>query len=245
MSENKEPQRNWHSTAKKGILISKIAALLFVLLFAVTITINNVALPYNIYLVGIECAVFLMTGLTILRMSTFKPGHEYDTSKLTTKKEQLFLLLTNITYDINRFEEGSSYYFSWVRAYKYSTMTLAGLSTILLGLSFKGDLPFLSDDFKKYYPEVAKNIAFVIGAIITVYTGLMTYWNIEKYWLQNKAVVNKLRALRDEIENEDRAQRLPEDIIQDKFKRYQEIKGEFYKYWEGALSGKNTAGANG
>jgi hypothetical protein len=243
MSENNKPQRNWHSAARKGILISKIAVLLFILLFAITITIRNIVLPYSIYLVGIECAIFLMAGLMILRMSTFKPKDEYNTSKLITKKEQLFLLLINITYDINRFEEGSSYFFNGVRVYKYSTMILAGLSTILLGLSFK-DLPFPSD-FKAYYPEVAKNIAFVIGAIITVYTGLMTYWNIEKYWLQNKAVVNKLRALRDEIENEDRAQKLSDDIIQEKFNKYQQIKGEFYKYWEGALSGKNAPGSNG
>lgn len=172
----------------------------------------------------------------MLRMSTFQPKSKYDTSHLITKKEQLSLLLINITYDIDRYEEGSSYYFNGVRFYKYSTMILSGISTILLGLSFK-DIHFKYDNI---YPELSKNIAFVIGAIITIYTGLMTYWNIEKYWLQNKSVVNKLRALRGEIENEDRAETLTDEKIQNKFDKYQSIKDEFYKYWEGALSGRNS-----
>ena len=242
MNENNTPRTVWHTFAKKGMLAGKIAILFFILLFAVTLTNSQVVLPYNIYLIGIECAIFLLAALMIFRMSAFKPRTRYDTSRLVTKKEQLSLLLINITYDIDRFEEGASYYFNGVRMYKYATMTLAGISTILLGLSFN-ELPF-SASFKAYYPEAAKNIAFVIGAIITVYTGLMTYWNIEKYWLQNKAVANKLRALRDEIENEDHARMLEEDVIQNKFQKYQDIKGEFYKYWEGALSGKITSASN-
>jgi hypothetical protein len=242
MSENNTSRTGWHTFAKKGMLIGKIAILFFILLIAVTLTNSHIIIPYNIYLTGIECAIFFLASLMIFRMSTFKPRVLYDTSRLVTKKEQLSLLLINITHDIDRFEEGASYYFNGVRMYKYSTMSLAGVSTILLGLSFN-ELPF-SADFKAYYPEVAKNIAFVIGAIITVYTGLMTYWNIEKYWLQNKAVANKLRALRDEIENEDHARTLEDDIIQSKFQKYQDIKGEFYKYWEGALSGKSTPGSS-
>lgn len=239
MGDNNETKINWHYIARKGILISKIAVLIFILLFAITLTNKNTPSPFSVYLIGIECAIFVMSGLMILRMSTFKPKTEYDVSKLITKQDQLSLLLINITYDIDRFEEGSLYYFNGVRVYKYSTMILAGVSTILLGLTVN-DLPFFSPSFKTYYPLVAKNIAFVIGAIITVYSGLMTYWNIEKYWLQNKTVVNKLRNLRDEIENEDRGKTLKENIIQEKFEKYQGIKGEFYKYWEGSLSGKNT-----
>ena len=233
-----ETKIDWHDIARVGIFVSKIMVLIFILLFVITLTNNTINSPFNIYLIGIECAIFLMSGLMILKMSTFKTKTEYDASKLITKQDQLSLLLINISYDIDKFEEGSSYYFNGVRVYKYSTMILAGISTILLGLSFN-DLPF-SVNFKAYYPLVAKNIAFIIGAIITVYSGLMTYWNIEKYWLQNKTIVHKLRSLRDEIENEYRGGKLTNDIIQNKFEKYQEIKGEFYKYWEGALSGKNT-----
>jgi hypothetical protein len=203
---------NLHKIARIGIFGSKISILLFVLCFAITITWRNTNFPYNLFLAGIEISLFLMLGLMILRMSTFKPKSKYDTSNLITKNEQLSLLLVNITYDIDRYEEGSSYYFNGVRLYKYSTMILSGISTILLGLSFN-DIDFA---YRNIYPELAKNIAFVIGAVITIYTGLMTYWNIEKYWLQNKSVVNKLRALRDEIENEDMAQKLNDGDIQKK-----------------------------
>ena len=142
---------NWHKIARSGILVSKISILLFILCFAITLTWSNTNFPYNLFLVGIEIAVFVMSGLMMLRMSTFQPKSKYDTSHLITKKEQLSLLLVNITYDIDRYEEGSSYYFNGVRVYKYSTMILSGFSTILLGLSFK-DIHFKYDSI---YPELS------------------------------------------------------------------------------------------
>jgi len=234
--ESKGNKINWHKIARTGVLISKISLFVFILCFVVNLTWRNADFPNNLFFAGIEIAVFAMSSLMMLRMNTYQPKDKYDTARLITKKEQLSLLLINITYDINRYTEGSYYYFNGVRVYKYSTMILSGLSTILLGLSFK-DIPF---KYASIYPELSKNIAFVIGAIVTIYTGLMTYWNIEKYWLQNKSVANKLRALRDEIENEDKAQKLTDDEIQKKFEKYQLIKDEFNKYWDGALSGKNS-----
>jgi hypothetical protein len=234
--EIKPNKIKWHKIARTGVLISKISILLFILCFVVNLTWRHTDFPNNLFFAGIEIAVFVMASMMMLRMNTYQPKDKYDTSRLITKKEQLSLLLINITYDINRYTESSYYYFNGVRFYKYSTMILSGISTILLGLSFK-DIPF---KYASIYPELSKNIAFVIGAIVTIYTGLMTYWNIEKYWLQNKSVASKLRALKDEIENEDKAQQMTDDDIQKKFEKYQLIKDEFNKYWDGALSGKNS-----
>jgi hypothetical protein len=86
----------------------------------------------------------------------------------------------------------------------------------------------------------------VIGAIITVSTALMTYWNIEKYWLQNKTMVNKLRALKDDIESDFVAGKLTDqEKLQEKIDAYKKIKGDFYKYWEGALSDRGSQGGQG
>lgn len=70
---------------------------------------------------------------------------------------------------------------------------------------------------------------------------MMAYWNIEKYWLQNKTISHKLTELKDEIENEDKAGDLKQDKIQGKFTKYATIKSEFYKYREGALGERNNS----
>lgn len=157
--------------------------------------------------------------------------------------------MTNIGYDIGRYEEGASFYFNGVRAYKYSTVILAGLSTIVLGLDFS-DYDTRKLFGEKAYTTFAKNVALVIGAIITVSTALMTYWNIEKYWLFNKTIVNKLRALKDDIEsdyvtgkltkNENGKLVISEENLQKRIDEYKRIKGDFYKYWEGALADRGA-----
>ena len=146
-------------------------------------------------------------------------------------------MLKNITFDINRYEEGTSYYFNGVKTYKHTIIILAGISTIVLGLDFKGlVIPSLNME----YTAFSKNLALIIGAIIIVFTSLMTYWNMEKYWLTNKTIANKLRALRDEIENEYQAKFLDSAKIQLYFDKYSGIKETFSKYWEGAFSDRGS-----
>lgn len=57
--------------------------------------------------------------------------------------------------------------------------------TIVLGLSFKDDS----------YTQLTRNIALVLGAIVTFLSGLMSFWNIEEYFLTNKAIETKLKSL--------------------------------------------------
>ncbi|PZR28668.1 MAG: hypothetical protein DI535_05905 [Citrobacter freundii] len=237
MSEEISSKKNWHKIARTGVLICKFFLLLCLAAIVIHFTCTNVRVPYSYYCIGIELALFAMSVFMVLRMSTFKPRQQYNEKYLLNKdNKKLLLLLINISSDIERFEEAASYFFNGVRVYKYSTMILSGISTILLGLSFKT----ISIPYQDVFPEATKNIAFVIGAIVTVYSGLMTYWNIEKYWLQNKSVENKLRALKDEIENEDRSGTMSNETAQKYFEKYQLIKAEFYKYWDGALSGRNA-----
>jgi hypothetical protein len=242
----KKDKRDWHKVSKKGTLIGKFLVLLFLLCLIISATLKLIIYPYSIFVVGLEISLAIISAFTIIRMSTFKPMKPYNFDKLKEQKEPIKLLLTNIDYDIGRYEEGSSYYFNGVRFYKYSTIILAGISTIILGLDFSdyGNTALIG---QMRYTTFAKNIALIIGATITVTTALMTYWNIEKYWLTNKTIVNKLRALRDDIESDFVAGKLTNDEkkLQEKIDDYRNIKGDFYKYWEGALADRGSQSGQG
>ena len=227
---------NWHKVAKKAILICQLLMLIFVLCIVATVTMNYAQRPYTYFFVGIEVCIALMLGFTIIRMNTFKPAGKLRLpGHFTPTAKEAELLWFNISYDINRYEEGSSYYYNGVKAYKYTTILLSGLSTIVLGLDL-GNITIGWMD----YPVFSKNVALVIGAIVTVTTALFTYWNIEKYWLINKTIVNKLRALRDDLEIAFAAGTLDGAAIQMKVEKYNEIKETFNKYWEGALSERSS-----
>jgi uncharacterized membrane protein len=237
---------DWHGMATKGMLLGKLLLVLFLLGLLVTYTIKYLRPPYSVFVVGLEVSVAMIALFTIIRMNTFVPVKPYDFKNLQEQKEPVKLLLTNLDFDIARYEAGSRYYFNGVRFYKYSTIILAGLSTIILGLDFSdyGDMVVLG---RMRYTTLAKNIALIIGAIITITTALMTYWNIEKYWLTNKTIVNKLRALRDDIEADFVAGKLAgaEPHLDEKIAEYKNIKGDFYKYWEGALADRGSVSGQG
>jgi hypothetical protein len=225
---------DWHRTSRKVILICKILILIFVLCIIATITLKFSLAPYSYFLVGIEISVAIIMCFMIIRMSTFKPrGKIKPPEHFTPVVKEAELLWFNITYDISRYEEGSSYYFNGVRVYKYSTIILSGISTIILGLDL-GAIGLMD------YPTFSKNAALIIGAIITVSTSLFTYWNIEKYWLINKTIVNKLRALRDDLEISSASGSLDNTTVKEKIKKYNEVKETFNKYWEGALSERSS-----
>ena len=150
-----------------------------------------------------------------------------------TAGEEAKLLWSNISSDLSRYEQASYYYFNGVRSYKYSTIILAGISTIVLGLN-------LGKEQSEDYAVLSKNIALVIGAIITVSTSLFTYWNIEKYWLINKSIVNKLRELKHDLEITFVTGELNPAALSAKIQMYKEIKETFYKYWDGALSERSS-----
>jgi hypothetical protein len=182
-----------------------------------------------------EIAIAFIFCFGILKMNSNRPKEPINIPEhFKTKDEQAILLWKNITHDVNKYEANSFYFFNSVRIYKYSTIILSGISTIVLGLDL-GDIKIGFMD----YATFSKNTALIIGAIITVSTSLMVYWNIEKYWLINKKIVNKLKDLRDEIEDADASNSLQNEI-KEKIKKYKEVKENFNKYWEGVLSERSS-----
>lgn len=241
---------SWRIVAGKGILVAKLFTLLFVLGIVARLTWDRVPAPYGSLLVGLELAITMMMTFIVIRRNTFPPTRSYNFDALRQQKDPVQWLLTRITYDISRYQEGAAYFYNGVRLFKYLTAILAGISTIVLGLDF-GDneniyiLPGIS------YTLFAKNLALVIGAIIAVSSTLMAYWNIEKYWMFNKTIVNKLRALQQEVEKDyllekfiktqNGAKILDEENFAIRLNEYRNIKGDFYKYWEGALADRGAA----
>lgn len=233
-----EEKTDWHLMSKRFILAGKILCVVSMALTVGYLTWEYTLFPYNIFLIIFEIAVVIIALFSLIRISTHRHYNKYDPKRLGITNNNLILLLTNITSDIYRYQEGASFYFNGVRFYKYSTIILAGISTIILGIDLDDDDLKILSQIK--YKTFAKNAALIIGAIITVITSLTTYWNIEKYWLFNKTILNKLSSLKDDIENEFTSNSLPDEKIQSRYNDYKRIKGDFYKYWEGALSDRGS-----
>ena len=62
-------------------------------------------------------------------------------------------------------------------------LILSGVSTVLLGLK----------DWKPYF---STDIVLILTAIITLFSALSTFWDIESYWVRVKLMLNNLKALR-------------------------------------------------
>jgi hypothetical protein len=221
----------------RAVLFFKLASLIFILCIIGTFTFENTAHPYSYYLVGLEITIAALICIMSLKMYTYRPMKNLIIpSNFSSTDEDAKFLWMNLSIDINRYEQAASYYLNGVKSYKYSTIFLAGISTAVLGLDLGKSGPL-------EYAVLAKNIALVIGAMITVSTSLFTYWNIEKYWLINKTIANKLRALRHDLETASAKGDLEKQdgiVLEEIFKKYADTKETFYKYWEGALSERNS-----
>ncbi len=113
--------------------------------------------------------------------------------------------------------------FKVVKKFKYPIVVLAALSTIVLGLE-------LGTCMIVYQ----KNIALVLGAIITGLTTMMTFWNVEEYWLKSKVIELQLISLKNSFEFEKRAG-IDEDRLKEFFKQYQSIVGQQEELWRASL----------
>ncbi|HTE01631.1 MAG TPA: hypothetical protein VK668_20225 [Mucilaginibacter sp.] len=228
---------NWPVILNVALLCSKGVIVLSILCLVSFLTVHYILLPYSICVIGIWCGLSLYAIVSMVKRKSVWIRKPYNKDNLKhADNSELLLLLTEITNDIHRYQAASYNNFLNVRSYKHTTLILSGVSTILLGLSLEKIFPSVKDQYSLY----AKNIAFIIGAIITVYSAITSYWNIEKYWLINKSIANKLIALKFEVEDLDTKDPILPDDIQKMVVNYQNIKLDFYKYWEGALSGKGA-----
>ncbi|WP_047396699.1 DUF4231 domain-containing protein [Chitinibacter sp. ZOR0017] len=108
---------------------------------------------------------------------------------------------------------------------KFSLLTLAAASTVVLGLEWPWLAPY------------AKNIALVLGALMTLLGGIASFLNIEEYWMRNNTIHLKLRALRDRlIYLTAELQAIEDDVLQGFINDYQAITESNINYWAEAIA---------
>lgn len=112
--------------------------------------------------------------------------------------------------------------------FRISTLVLAGASTIILGLQFNQ---------ADWWLALSNNLALVLGAAITVISGIATFWNIDKYRMQNITMYLRLKDLRHRFVFEaKRNGGLSTDALQWLYDDLQALKHEKVRYWQEAMN---------
>lgn len=113
---------------------------------------------------------------------------------------------------------------------KFSMLALATGTTIVLGLDIAGFQPY------------AKNIALILGAIMTFLGGISSFLNIEEYWMRNNATNLKLKSIRDRlIYLTGDLQDIADDTLQTIINDYHAITEGNIHYWYEAISERQGA----
>jgi len=146
---------------------------------------------------------------------------------MDTLNELTKLVEGKLNASITEFEKRRKKMFNVVRAFKYPLVFLTAISTIVLGLELGTD-----------FVVKQKNLALIIGAVVTGLTTLMTFWNVEEYWVKNKVIELQLKSLQNKYQFEKTAG-LSEERIKEFFKQYQFIIGQQEELWKATLDEKN------
>lgn len=105
---------------------------------------------------------------------------------------------------------------------KITSVTFSALITVVLGVN-AGNLS-----------EVFRNIAIVLGAVVTIINAVDAFYNYGALWVKNALTLAKLKELKRELEFYS-AGCVPEDISQDKLNKYmnqlQKILKDDIKQW--------------
>ncbi len=113
---------------------------------------------------------------------------------------------------------------------KFSILALATCTTVVLGLDVAGLQPY------------AKNIALVLGAIMTFLGGISSFLNIEEYWMRNNATNLRLKSIRDRlIYLCGDLQQVENDALQSIIQDYQAITESNIHYWFDAITERQGA----
>lgn len=146
---------------------------------------------------------------------------------MDTLNELTKLLEGKLITSIKEFEKRRRKMFNIVSWFKYPLVLLTATSTIVLGLELGTD-----------FVVKQKNLALIIGAVVTGITTLMTFWNVEEYWIKNKIMELQLKSLQNKFQFE-KAAGLSEERVNEFFKQYLVIIGQQEELWKATLDEKN------
>lgn len=241
----KRIQEQFEIFANIGFALSFVGVILLIGATLATLTYNYVNLyPYGQYLAFAVFLFFTTIVFAVFKIIASETRRRNIWDELEKKvspdttNNQTDYLLRRVTFSVKEFTDSTRWLFRSVRLYKYSSVGLSVISTIVLGLNFN----YLTEENRILYSIASKNIALVLNTLITAISTLSLFWNIEKYWIQNKVIKHQLKRLKADIEYQ--MSRIPSKQIEDStilsnlFNRHQAILGDFHLYWEGVLTEK-------
>ena len=143
---------------------------------------------------------------------------------MTAKQSQESFLFASLEAAIAKYGAESTYLKRWTFGLKIALLFLSASSTVLLGLNVTPG---------SEYTVLSRNIALVIGAFSTFIVGLSAFWNIEAYWLKQKVLFARVRALRERLSfMQAKAGSLTAEQIEDGFLEYRGLMDDRIEYWE-------------
>lgn len=121
----------------------------------------------------------------------------------------------------------------WTFGLRISLLILSGASTILLGLNVTPD---------NGYALWSRNAALMLGAVSTFIVGLSAFWNLEQYWLKQKVLFARVRALRERCHfDQARTGKLSAEQVEQAFLEFRALMDDRIEYWERAATSSPTS----
>ena len=71
-SRREESDLDWNKVSKQWILISQLLVIVFLVCLVVSITYASIDFPYNIFVIGIEVALSVMSVFMVVRANTIR-----------------------------------------------------------------------------------------------------------------------------------------------------------------------------
>ncbi len=150
-----------------------------------------------------------------------------------TQPNQEIFLLQCLNDAASKYNRESKRLKRWTYALRIAVLLLSSGSTVLLGLNVVGDPSYLI---------WSRNLVLALGALSTFLVGLSAFWNVESYWLKQKVLFARVRALRERCYFlQARDGRLSQEQIEAAFNEYGAMMDNRIEYWE-TLASKGTPG---
>jgi coproporphyrinogen III oxidase-like Fe-S oxidoreductase len=148
---------------------------------------------------------------------------------MATEDQEKFLF-NKLESSVKKYKYESKHLKHWTFGLRITLLLLAATSTILLGWS---------PENSANYAIWSRNVALAIGAISTFILGVSSFWNVEAYWLKQKVMFARVRALQEKGLYLKSKSELTAEEIEAIFNEYRLMMNDRIDYWD-ELASKST-----
>ena len=147
-----------------------------------------------------------------------------------TIEAQLAYLESLIEKRIKKFENKTEKMKWWTYGLKFSGFFLAAAITVLAGLS---DTVIVAINLTT---NLTSDIILVLGAASSLLASVAAFWRVERYWLANLVITDKLKIWRDRVKYIKRRQEpLKQEELDELWDRLEGILKRKSQYWVDVL----------